>query len=93
MEHIRDKLKQREESPLVKHDKIYHKDKTGGARYMMKIIQTHRKPMQRQILESVLINSSKADIPMNSKNEYNRQKIPRIFVDIEEWNRKEEELN
>ena len=92
MEHQRDRLKKKEDSVLYKHDVLHHPDLDGGATYFMAVIGKHRRPLQRQVQESVLIQESKAQIRMNSKSEYNSAKIPRIRIEVGEWLEKEREL-
>ena len=50
----------------------------------MKVLRGHKTPLTRQVQESVEINNSKASIIMNSKNEWNGSKLPRIIIEVGE---------
>ena len=47
----------------------------------MKVIETHRTPLSRQIHEGVAIETNQADIIMNSKTEWNQSRLPRIMIE------------
>ena len=70
---VRDKSKRSLESPLTKHDQIYHPDIKEGGTYTMRIEKVHQRPLQRQVHEAVLIETAKVDILLNSKSEFNYQ--------------------
>ena len=44
----------------------------------------HRRLLQRQLKEKFLIQTSKADITMNLKNEWNSERVLRITLDVTE---------
>ena len=48
----------------------------------MTLVRTHKRPLNRQIHEATAIDTSNAHIIMNSKNEYNGAKVPRITVEV-----------
>ena len=50
----------------------------------MKVVEKHVSPISRQIHEGVELESSKADIILNSKSEWNHSKIPRIMIEVGE---------
>ena len=79
-EHLHGQKKVAEENPLAKHDIIHH----GGmpCSYSMRIVRKHKKALERQIHEATCIQSSKADILLNSKNEWNGPRVPRISVEV-----------
>ena len=64
-----------EKSALRIHAKNVHQDKKVA--YKMEVIQTFKKPLARQVMESIHIIKSKTedDFPMNSKNEFNQALI------------------
>ena len=64
-----------EKSALRTHAKEQHGDKK--VQYSMEILQTFKKPIARQVMESIHIIKSKSDdhFPMNSKNEFNQALI------------------
>ena len=72
--------KKLEDSALFKHDSIHHAGEPGL--YNMKVLRTHRRPLSRQIQEATIIENSTADIVMNSKGEWNGQRVPRITVEL-----------
>ena len=60
---------------MRKHAKEVHGDKNIA--YRMEILKTFKKPMERQVYESIKIINSKTedDFPLNSKNEFNQALI------------------
>ena len=60
---------------MRKHAKEVHNDKNIA--YRMEIIKTFKKPMERQVYESMKIINSKNedDFPLNSKKEFNQALI------------------
>ena len=56
----------------------------GRADFEMRIVAICKTTLERQILESILIERKKTDIKINSKSEWNAQRIPRIFLEIGE---------
>ena len=67
--------KVQEESAMRKHAKEVHGDKNVA--YRMEILKVFKKPMERQVYESIKIINSKIedDFPLNSKNEFNQALI------------------
>ena len=61
-----------EKSALRMHAKEQHGDKKVD--YKMEILQTFKKPLARQVMESIYIIQSKSDnhFPMNTKKEFNQ---------------------
>ena len=47
----------------------------------MKVVETHRTPLSRQVHEGVAIETNTADIIMNSKTEWNQLRLPRIVIE------------
>ena len=64
-----------EKSALRAHAREQHGDKKVD--YQMEIIQTFKKPIARQVMESIQIIKSKSedDFPMNTKKEFNQALI------------------
>ena len=79
-EHAQGQAKRREENALAKHDLIHHGGMMGT--YSMKILRSHKNPLQRQIHEACEIMGTKASILMNSKGEWNGPRIPRISLEV-----------
>ena len=80
---------QKEKNALWKHCVEKH----GGTKvnFSMKVLRSHKTPLSRQVHESVEIDSSKADIVMNSKGEWNGSRIPRIIIEVGEELQEDEE--
>ena len=57
------------------HAKNEHQDKK--VEFKMEVLQSFKKPLARQVMESIQIIKSKAEdhFPMNSKNEFNQALI------------------
>ena len=64
-----------EKSALRIHAKNEHQDKK--VEYKMEVLQAFKKPLARQVMESIHIIKSKAEdhFPMNNKNEFNQALI------------------
>ena len=64
-----------EKSALRRHAKEVHDDKKVA--YKMEIIKSFKKPLSRQVMESIYIIKSKEedDFPLNSKKEFNQALI------------------
>ena len=73
-EHVKGLESENEKAPLWRHDVVFQ----GGMKevdwYCMKVKKSHRTPLQRQIEEGVEIESSVAQIILNSKGEWNGSK-------------------
>ena len=48
----------------------------------MRVERQHQTPFSRQISEAVAIDTCKADIILNSKAEYNGEKVPRVVLEV-----------
>ena len=64
-----------EKSALRMHAKEHHGDKK--VEFRMEVLQTFKKPLARQVMESIYIVKSKSedDFPMNNKKEFNQALI------------------
>ena len=69
-------------SPLWKHS-VEHHDAREDVVYTMKVMRNHPTALTRQIEESVAIEKKKVHVLMNSKGEWNSQRIPRIVVQVQ----------
>ena len=58
--------------------------------YTMKVMRNHPTALTRQIEESVAIDKKKIHVLMNSKGEWNSQRIPRIVVQVQGIDEEEE---
>jgi len=61
---------------MVIHNSTHH-DSITENNFMMRVVSSFSKPLDRQIDESVRIKDSLADIVMNSGSEWRGDKIPR----------------
>ena len=68
-------LNTQEKLALRRHAKEQHKDKK--VEFKMEILETFKKPLSRQVMESIHILKSKKedDFPLNSKKEFNQALI------------------
>ena len=73
-----------EKNSLWKHSHIYYGGELGKDDFDMRIIESHRSPLNRQIQEGVELELSRAKIVMNSKAEWNHARIPRICIEVGE---------
>lgn len=79
-EHLQALRKGDEESSLVKHAIINHQGEIPD--FQMRVERQHQTPFSRQISEAVAIDTCKADIILNSKAEYNGEKVPRVVLEV-----------
>ena len=80
LEHTRDCQEMKKESHMIKHYFEKHADEElESMEFGMKILKTHRSAFNRQISESVLIQThNKNHVILNSRSEYNRCALPRL---------------
>ena len=81
-EHVEGLRNNNPKNALWKHCSQDHGGKEAD--FKMKILRSHKTPLTRQVHEGVEINSSKADIIMNSKGEWNGSRIPRVVIEVGE---------
>ena len=80
-EHITDLMKNKKDSPLVKHKNLQHKGEKE-VKFTFKIENVFQDPLTRQCNEGVRIkNAGKSFKTMNSKSEVNHPPTNRITVD------------
>ena len=86
LEHIRDCQELKKESHMIKHYFDHHEEEElEDMEFGMRIARTTRTAFNRQILESVLIQSRKTKHNiLNSKSEYNRCALPRLTAKLGE---------
>ena len=77
------------DSPMSQHMEVCH----GGREPHMEmtVIKMHRKALPRQIHEAVMISRSTADILLNNKSEWSKDKTPRVKVNTSMEDKKREE--
>ena len=76
-------------SPLWKHS-VEHHNAREDVVYTMKVMRNHPTALTGQIEESVALDKKKVHILMNSKGEWNSQRIPRIVVQVQGRDEEEE---
>ena len=76
-------------SPLWKHS-VEHHNAREDVVYTMKVIRNQPTALTRQIEESVALDKKKVHVLMNSKGEWNSQRIPRIVVQVQGRDEEEE---
>ena len=84
-EHESDKEGRHEDSHQVKHWVLDHPELSAPPRFRFKLISSFKDALTRQITEAVRIERGGGEI-LNSKSEFNRCRIPRLRIDLEEWN-------
>ena len=90
-EHVADRVSMQEDSHMLKHWLCDHPDLLEPPKFKFRIIRSFQDPLTRQLAEAVRIERSGEGI-LNSKSEFNRCRIPRLKINLEEWGiRKEEE--
>ena len=93
LEHVNDIASCKTSSHMLRHLIDVHEEEEDSweeIRFGMKILKSTRTAMERQILESVLIQKARESNIMNNKAEYNRCAIPRLTAklgerDLEKW--------
>ena len=71
---------------MLKHIVLFHEDKEEQEiKFNMRVLKFHRSAFERQIHESVLIQSYRRENNiMNSRTEFNRCSVPRLGVKMNE---------
>ena len=90
-EHLDGMKRQDMRNRLWKHFQIHHGGELRREDLEMKVLETHRSPLSRQIHEGVEIEVNKADLLMNSKSEWNQSRLPRIVIESGETLMEDEE--
>ena len=90
-EHQADRESRSEDSHQIKHWILDHQELLAPPRFNFKIIKTFQDPLSRQLSEAIRIEL-RGESVLNSKSEFNRCKIPRLTINLDEWkSRKEKE--
>ena len=77
-EHIRDLHIKSKNSWMLKHIEKEHSDDTENVKFSQRVLRKHSKPLQRQLHEAVRIQNKKEVENLNTKFEYNGQRINRF---------------
>ena len=76
-------------SHLVKHWMMTHPEDDKCSPFKMKVIGTYKDCLTRQVSEALKIHNSRDEL-LNSKNEYARNHLSRIVVDMDSVARKKQ---
>ena len=79
-EHLRGQALKLDDNPLFKHDTIHHSGSRGT--YSMRVLRQHPRTLSRQIQEATELQMSSSQIILNSKNEFNGPRLPRITIEV-----------
>ena len=80
-EHVEGMQRREEKNSLWKHSEIYHGGELRKEDLELKVIESHRTPLTRQVHEGIEIETNGAGIIMNSKAEWNQSRLPRIIIE------------
>ena len=78
LEHQENLRNEREDSPLWKHCTLEHDGEKVD--FIMKALRSFRSPLMRQVNEPVRILRSRADMLLNSKNEFHQAPLTRLVA-------------
>ena len=85
-------LKRKDETyAIVKHWLIDHPE--GQPEFEYKVQRSFRSSLERQIMESILIDEEKPESRLNSRSEWGANKVPRLMIDPESQYDKKEGQN
>jgi len=65
---------------FVKHSELYHRGEEDNVQYKVDILKSFKKPMERQLWEGVEIQTTDADIKMNSKRDHYQTAVGRMVL-------------
>ena len=88
-EHQADRENRTEDSHQIKHWLLDHQELLAPPKFNFKIIKSFQDPLSRQLSEAVRIEL-RGETILNSKSEFNRCKVPRLKINMEEWKSKKE---
>ena len=91
-EHQKDGKDKAHDSHQWKHWALDHPDMEGDPQFRLKIVSSFSDPLTRQLAEAVRIERRGADI-LNSKSEFSRCRIPRLRLDMEEWQKSKKKVS
>jgi hypothetical protein len=75
---------------MIKHWATQHPELKEVPKFSFKVVASFRDALTRQVSEAVRIEMRGQGV-LNSKSEYSRCKLPRLTIDIEEWQKKKKE--
>ena len=65
---------------FVKHSELYHDGEEDDVQYKVDVLKSFKKPMERQLWEGVEIQTTDADVKMNSKRDHYQTAVGRMVV-------------
>ena len=71
---------------------ISHPNLQEQPKFNLKVVQSFQEALSREIGEAVSIDLRAGNV-LYSKSEYNRCKLPRLTINMEDWNAKKDELS
>ena len=81
LKHQEEVNKRDERNAFAKHLAIEHPNKQGDIRHFnIQVVSTFQKPLIREKMEAVKLQSSKADYILNSKSEHKQPKLHRVVM-------------
>ena len=89
-EHHQDALTYKTDSHRIKHWQLDHPELESPPTFRIKVVGSFSDALTRQVSESVRINMRGGNV-INSKTEYSRCRLPRLTIDMEEWNSKKKD--
>jgi hypothetical protein len=83
-EHWQDAISNKEESHMIKHWMNDHPEEKKVPVFKFKIVSSFKDALTRQVAESVRIDIRGQNV-LNSRTEFSRCHLPRLTIDLEEW--------
>ena len=80
-EHYSNVNSRQDKSWMVKHIMKEHDGNFDEVNFRWKILGSFKKPLTRQITEAVKIKRSKDEVNLNSKTEFNAQRIKKVIIE------------
>ena len=81
LKHEEEVKKKDERNAFAKHLAIEHPEEQGDiSHFNIQVISTYKKPLVREKIEAVKLQTSKADFIMNSKSEHKQPKLHRVVM-------------
>ena len=80
LEHYEDLKSKKNSSWMWKHINSDHDGNINDVEFSWKVTKVSKKPLQRQLYEAVKINNKHNEENLNSKNEYNGQRLRKLEV-------------
>ena len=90
-EHIKGLKEKKEDNSLWKHSALFHEGTLQERELRMRMMESHKSPLKRQVQEGVQLQVHTADIIMNSKSEWNHDRLPRIVIETGEEQQEDQE--